>query len=98
MGLEKAFDSVSADLSGLGSVAADGENLYISLVKQKAKLILDEEGTEASAATIVEIKEGAMEHVTEPVKIYFDQPFFYMILHKSKNIPLFMGIMDKPEN
>ena len=98
MGLKNAFDSLYADLSGLGSVP-EGNNLYINLVKQKAKLILDEEGTEASAATMAEVKaESAMEYATEPVKIYFDQPFLYMIIQKTNKVPLFMGIMDKPEN
>ena len=96
MGLQKAFDGSQADLSGLGETFA-GENLFINLVKQKAVLILDEEGTEASAATMVAIKEGcAMEYEKQPVNVYFDRPFLYMIIDRNSDIPLFMGIMDNP--
>jgi len=71
--------------------------LFISLVKQKAILILDEDGTEASAATMVEVKkECAVEYEVPPVNLYFDKPFLYMIVDKSNDIPLFVGIMDAP--
>ena len=92
----KAFDSSLSDLSRIGTTAAGG-NLYISLVKQKAVIILDEEGTEASAATMVEVKkETAIKYEIQPINLYFNKPFLYMIVDKEKNIPLFMGIMDRP--
>ena len=97
MGLKRAFDGSLSDLSGIGTTAAGG-NLFISLVKQKAVLILDEEGTEASAATMVEVKEEcAVEYEVPPVKLYFDKPFLYMIVDKTNDIPLFLGIMDAPK-
>jgi len=97
MGLKRAFDGSLSDLSGIGTTSSGG-NLFISLVKQKAVLILDEEGTEASAATMVEVKEEcAVEYEVPPVNLYFDKPFLYMIVDKSNDIPLFMGIMDAPK-
>ncbi len=97
MGLVKAFDCTQADLSGIGSTEQGG-NLYISLVKQKAKIIVDEEGTEASAATMVEIvEEGAVEYENPPIDIFFNEPFLYMIIDKEKEVPLFIGIMDNPD-
>ena len=96
MGLVKAYDGSQADLSGIGT-AKTGGNLFISLVKQKAVIILDEEGTEASAATMVEVKEEcAIEYETLPVNVYFDEPFLYMIVDRSNHLPLFVGIMDNP--
>ena len=97
MGLKRAFDGSLSDLSGLGTTTS-GDNLFISLVKQKAILILDEEGTEASAATMVEVKEEcAVEYDVPPVNLYFDNPFLYMIVDKTNDIPLFVGIMDAPK-
>lgn len=97
MGLKRAFDGSLSDLSGIGTTTSGG-NLFISLVKQKAVLILDEEGTEASAATMVEVKdECAVEYEVPPVNLYFDKPFLYMIVDKSNDIPLFVGIMDVPK-
>ena len=96
MGLEKAFDVVQADLSGMGK-SKDGYNIFIDLVYQKAVVIVDEEGTEAAAVTeVVVATESCVEMKEPPVNIYFNEPFLYMIVDKEKEIPLFMGIMDNP--
>ena len=50
MGIRKAFDERLADFTGLG-YTENGVPLYISLVRQKAVVKLDEEGTEAAAVT-----------------------------------------------
>ena len=96
MGLEKAFDEVQADLSGMGK-SKDGYNIFIDLVYQKAVVIVDEEGTEAAAVTeIVVDRANCIEIAEPPVNIFFNEPFLYMIVDKEKEIPLFMGIMDNP--
>lgn len=95
MGLEKAFDPELADFSGLG-VTDSKEPLYISLVRQKAVFIVDEEGTEAAAVTEVAISECGMIMEQETIDVFFDEPFLYMILEPETDVPLFMGIMDDP--
>lgn len=96
MGLEKAFDEAQADLSGMGK-SKDGYNIFIDLVYQKAVFIVDEEGTEAVAVTEVLVaRENCVEIKEQPVNIFFNEPFLYMIVDKEKEIPLFMGIMDNP--
>ncbi len=96
MGIQQAFDDELADFSGLG-ITDNGYPLYISLVRQKAVVKLDEEGTEAAAVTMVAMKECASaERVEKPLEVYFDEPFLYMILHKESKTPLFIGIMDEP--
>ena len=50
MGLQTAFDEAKADFTDLGTTKQDG-NLYIDLVRQKANIRLDEEGTEAVSYT-----------------------------------------------
>lgn len=95
MGLGKAFDPATADFSGLGTTES-GEPLYISMVRQKAVFIVDEEGTEATAVTEVAIAECAMPIYRETIDVYFDEPFLYMILEPEMDVPLFMGIMDDP--
>ena len=96
IGLGCAFDKDLADFTGIG-LTVDKEPLYIDQVRQKAVFILDEEGTEAAAVT-----EVAMARVTSimresnPLDVYFDRPFLYMILDKETDVPLFMGIMDDP--
>ena len=32
----------------------------------------------------------------EPIDVFFDQPFLYLIMDMENQLPLFMGIMDNP--
>lgn len=95
MGLGQAFDVNKADFSGIGTMP-EGENLYISLVRQKAVICVDEEGTEAAAVTEVAMERAAAELAEEPLNVFFCEPFLYMIMDTKTNVPLFMGIMDDP--
>lgn len=96
MGIQRAFDEELADFSGLG-YTDNGLPLYISLVRQKAVVKLDEEGTEAAAATMVAMKECAMAMpIEDPIEVYFDEPFLYMIMNMESKTPLFIGVMDNP--
>ena len=95
MGLVDAFDEEKADFSSIGTTDS-GYPIYISLVRQKAVVKVDEEGTEAAAATEVAIMESAALLEEEPIEMYFDQPFLYMIMDMETELPLFMGIMDNP--
>lgn len=98
VGIEKAFDGYLADFSNMGT-SKSGNGLYISLVRQKAVVKVDEEGTEAAAVTMVAMKESAMAEPVKPtVDVYFDEPFLYMIVDTKEEVPLFMGIMDDPES
>ena len=95
MGIQKAFEQDEADLSGLG-YTVDGMLLYISLVRQKAVIKVDEEGTEAAAVTMVETVATSAMAPVDPIEVYFDEPFLYMIMDMESRIPLFMGVMDNP--
>jgi len=98
MGLEVAFTDGLADFSGIG-VTDNGNNIYIEKVQQKSKIIVDEEGTEAAAVTSVEMFRCTSAYNPEmPVEVYFDVPFLYMIMDKERKVPLFIGIMDNPNN
>ena len=96
MGLELAFVDGEADFSGLGTTDS-GLGLYISQVRQKAKIVVDEVGTEAAAVTaIVMIECTSVMEPKLPINVYFDEPFLYMIMDMEREVPLFIGIMDNP--
>lgn len=95
MGLATAFDEDNADLSGVGTCAGGG-NLYISLVRQKAVVRVDEEGTEAAAVTEVAMAELAALMEELPLDMTFDHPFVYLIVDTETQVPLFIGIMEAP--
>lgn len=98
MGLNDAFDAEKADFSRIGAehIEHSDENLYINLVRQKAKIIVDEEGTEAAAATAVMMECGAALIEELPKEVFFDRPFVYMIMDMDNEMPLFIGILDSP--
>jgi serine protease inhibitor len=88
MGMTDAFDGGLADFTGLGQSA--GGNIYISRVLHKTYIAVDEKGTKAGAATVVEMTEtGAM--LDEPKTVYLDRPFVYMLVDCETNLPIFIG-------
>lgn len=94
MGMELAFDENKADFSELGT-SADG-NLFISRVIHKTYIAVDEEGTEAGAATMVEVtSETAAESPEQEIyTVYLDRPFIYAIVDNATNVPVFIGTAD----
>ncbi len=90
MGMTDAFDQREADFSGLGSSTAG--NIFISRVIHKAFISVDERGTKAGAATVVDMAPGAAP-VEEIKEVTLDRPFVYMIIDCEANLPLFMGTM-----
>lgn len=91
LGMEEAFDPNLSDFSGI----ADIEDLHITDVLQKATITVDEEGTEAAAATAVIIGVTSAP-IDEPISLVVDRPFMFMISHQRTNTILFMGRVLEP--
>jgi serpin B len=91
MGMPDAFAGGAADFSGIdGGVG----QLFISAVVHKAFISVDEEGTEAAAATAVIFTESSIE---DPLQIIINRPFIYMIRDIKTGAILFLGRVKKPE-
>lgn len=91
MGMGVAFDPINADFTRINQEGG----LYISRVLHKTYIATDEEGTEAAAATVVEIRETSM----GPDQTYFftiNRPFIYFIQEKSSGTILFIGAVMNP--
>lgn len=89
MGIVDAFDADKADFSGIGT-HTDG-NLFVNRIIHKTHMEVDERGTKAGAATVVEVmRESAMES-PEVKTVRLDRPFIYMIIDCESNQPIFMG-------
>ncbi len=88
MGMTEAFDESMADFSRINPDA----DLYISEVKHKSFVEVNEEGTEAAAATSVGIG------VTSMPDNYFiaNKPFLFFIKEKNTNAILFIGKIVEP--
>lgn len=88
LGMGIAF-SAQADLSYM----VEGKTgLAISEVKHKTFVEVNEEGTEAAAATSVGIELTSM-----PKTIRIDKPFVFMIRERSSNAILFIGKLMNPQ-
>jgi serine protease inhibitor len=90
MGMGVAFEGGRADFRGM----RDQNNLYISEVKHKAVVEVNEEGTEATAATSVGIKE---ESARQRFTFIADHPFLMMIRDQRADAILFMGVVVDPK-
>ena len=60
---------------------------------------MDEKGTEAGAATVVEVmSEAAMVDPIKQKTVYLNRPFIYMLIDCEAKLPVFMGtVMDIKE-
>jgi serpin B len=88
--MELAFDGDRADFSKMHPIPP---NLYISEVKHKTFIEVNEEGTEAAAATSVEVGVTAM---PETFSMIIDRPFFFAIADDMTGTILFMGSVMQP--
>lgn len=92
MGMPAAFGPDTADFSGLGT--STGGNIFISRVLHKTYMAVDERGTKAGAATVVEMDDGcAAEASVEPKRVILDRPFLYLLVDCETSLPLFIGTM-----
>ena len=86
LGMVDAFDR-RADFTRLSPVTG----LFISEVKQKSWVDVNEEGTEAAAATVVEIRE-----TSAGPAVRADRPFLFFIRERLSGTILFAGKLASP--
>jgi serine protease inhibitor len=92
LGMGESFAADVADFSLMN--AGRRKDLYISEVKHKTFCRVDEDGTEASAVTSVEIRETSLP--VGDVQLIFNRPFIYGIVDTTTGLPLFLGILEDP--
>lgn len=97
MGMTDAFDAEKSDFSGMAELD-DGNTLCISRVLHKTFIAVDERGTKAGAATVVEMNECAAFIPEQPKEVILDRPFVYMLVDvENGNAPIFIGVMSSAE-
>jgi serpin B len=88
LGMTPAFDPAAADFSRITKARDD---LYISSVRQKTFVEVNEEGTEAAAATSVGISV-----TSAPPAVIVDRPFIVAIRERLSGTLLFIGRIGAP--
>lgn len=87
LGMPSMFDGARADLSGI----SERERLFVGAVQHEAVVTVDEEGTEAAAATGVDIRE-----VSAPLPVVVDRPFLFVVRDEPTGAVLFLGRVTDP--
>ena len=92
LGMTAAFDRNAADFTGLRS---SKEQLYVDFVVQKAFVDVNEEGTEAAAATAVDMAANTSKEFAR-LDFRADHPFLFLIRDTRHGTILFMGRFQQP--
>ncbi|HXS23971.1 MAG TPA: serpin family protein [Gemmatimonadales bacterium] len=94
LGITDAFDPTLADLSGMFASGTPGT--FLSEVIQKTWIAVDEEGTEAAAATGVTVGVTSA-RIGRPVSFVVNRPFIYALRDAKTGLVLFLGIVRSPQ-
>ena len=90
MGIRLAFDTDFAEIPNM----CEKESVYISMMRQKAKVKVNEEGSEAAAVTIAgaNFTTAVTPTASYPKAVFHaDRPFVYVIREASSGVILFVG-------
>ena len=90
MGMPTAFDPNRADFDGMTTDA----DLFIAAVLHDAFIAVDEDGTEAAAATAVVMSELSL--MLPSATLVLDRPFLFVIHDVETSTPLFLGRVSDP--
>jgi serpin B len=90
LGMTIAFEGGRADFTGMSKL---GKELIITEVKHKTFIKVDEEGTEAAAATSVEMGPTSL---PGDIIIRIDRPFVFVIREKNSGCIVFIGKIVEP--
>lgn len=89
LGMKAAFDPRAANFDRMGP-----RGLCVSNVFHKTFIALDEQGTEAAAATAAVV--GITSIGPEPIEVKVDRPFLFAIQHRASGACLFLGRVTDP--
>lgn len=91
LGVEDVFDPARSDLTPLGTGPTGP--LYASQVLHRTYVDVNEEGTRAAAATVVQVMDGADSPAEELEvrEVRLDRPFVYLIMDSRTGTPVLLG-------
>lgn len=98
LGMRSAFelclDGIPTEGCADFSAMSGNRELFIATALHKAFVEVNEEGTEAAAATAVVM--SLAEGISQVVEFRADRPFFFLIRHRRSGAVLFMGRLTEP--
>jgi serpin B len=93
LGIKRAFDAEEADF---GAFAPIPPPILVSKVVHASTTAVNEQGVEASAATVIELKLSGMgdPNPPAPFRIVLDRPFVFEL--ELAGMPMFLGVVEDP--
>jgi serpin B len=91
LGVTDVFTAAKSDLS---ATVAGKPTLYVSLLRQKAIIEVDEAGTRAAAVTTADLAFGGAP--AEPVHFNANRPFMFLLVNNRTSAIIFIGRVVKP--
>jgi serine protease inhibitor len=91
LGMIDLFNEIASDLSGINGTGG----LFVSDVKHKTFIDVNEEGTEAAAVTATEVGTTSV-NPDMPIYINLNRPFVFIIREISTEVILFAGVVSDP--
>ena len=92
LGLRSAL-SPEADFSGMSP-----SRLFLSEVKHQSFVEINEQGTEAAAATTGVMSLASVQHQPPPFQMIVDRPFLFLISDQQTKSILFVGLVFNPSS
>jgi serpin B len=98
LGLDSALDRGRADFTGMADPPDPDQRVFIGGAFHKAFVRVDEEGTEATAATALAMEVTSARPRVPPRRAEFiaDHPFLFFIRHEASGLVLFQGRIADP--
>ncbi|MDR2492290.1 MAG: serpin family protein [Coriobacteriales bacterium] len=98
MGMLRAFDARHAEFGRLARYqASEGapQTLYVSVIHHQTHIEVDEQGTKAAAATMVESRAASCAPPQPTFKVVvLDRPFVYAVIDVASGLALFVGAIN----
>ncbi len=95
IGVTAPFDPAPTDFATMTDDPKIG-SLAVTDVRHQATVTVDENGTEAAAATAVTVSETSAMAPVDPVTLNVDRPFYFAITATADGLPLFLGRVTDP--
>jgi serpin B len=94
LGMKRAF---IPGLAEFGDMFENESEIFLGTLKQKSRIIVNEEGTEAAGVTMGGAMATGFMPENKPKTFHADRPFVYLIQEKSSNAIFFIGAKVKAE-
>ncbi|WP_238653403.1 serpin family protein [Paenibacillus piscarius] len=93
LGVKLAFDQQRGDFSRMVDL---DRPVYFDKVIHKTFIAVNERGTEAAAATVIDMRAGSAPPPDQPFEMTVNRPFLFLIRDAQTGVMLFLGAIENP--